>query len=172
VLESRKEFLADVYNDLHQATTAWIALSDAVAAASDGAAVLPTGPFTNLFAECRDVLKSAAPSRIAAIESEAASSPREIESSPAAPGQPQIAPSGHPPLASRVITREDALQALAGVAEFFEKSDPHSLVAVQIRNIVRMASLPRDQYYKELIGDPAVLTSVGKLVGLSFEDPT
>jgi hypothetical protein len=58
------------------------------------------------------------------------------------------------------------------VAEFFEKSDPHSLVAVQIRNIVRMAALPRDQYYRELIGDPAVLTSVGKFVGLSFEEPT
>ena len=79
---------------------------------------------------------------------------------------------GPPPLASTVITREDAIAALARVAEFFEKSDPHSLIAVQIRNIVRMASLPRDQYYRELIGDPAVLTTVGKLVGLSFEEPS
>ena len=173
VLESQKGFLADVYGDLNRAATAWIALSEAVATASAGMAVLPTGPFTSLFAECRDVLKLAAPARIAAIESESTPPPPAAD----APLQEndhlhQVAPTGSPPLASAVITREDAVQALARVAEFFEKSDPHSLVAVQIRNIVRMAALPRDQYYRELIGDPAVLTSVGKFVGLSFEEPT
>ena len=173
VLESQQGFLADVYGDLNRAATAWIALSEAVAKASAGMAVLPTGPFTSLFAECRDVLKLAAPARIAAIESESTPPPPAAD----APLQEndhlhQVAPTGSPPLASAVITREDAVQALARVAEFFEKSDPHSLVAVQIRNIVRMAALPRDQYYRELIGDPAVLTSVGKFVGLSFEEPT
>ena len=173
VLESQKGFLADVYGDLNRAATAWIALSEAVATASAGMAVLPTGPFTSLFAECRDVLKSAAPARIAAIESESTLPPPATDAPLPEKGNAHpTAPMGPPPLASTVITREDAIGALARVAEFFEKSDPHSLIAVQIRNIVRMASLPRDQYYRELIGDPAVLTSVGKFVGLSFEEPT
>ncbi len=173
VLESQKDFLADVYGDLNRAATAWIDLSEAVSKASAGMAVLPTGPFTSLFAECRDVLKSAAPARIAAIESESTPPPPATDVSlPENSQAQQAATTGSPPLASAVITREDAVLALARVAEFFEKSDPHSLVAVQIRNIVRMASLPRDQYYRELIGDPAVLTSVGKFVGLSFEEPT
>ena len=173
VLESQKGFLADVYGDLNRAATAWIALSEAVAKASAGMAVLPTGPFTNLFAECREVLKSAAPSRIAAIESESTLPPPATDTPLPEKGNAHpTAPMGPPPLASTVITREDAIAALARVAEFFEKSDPHSLIAVQIRNIVRMASLPRDQYYRELIGDPAVLTTVGKLVGLSFEEPS
>ena len=173
VLESQKDFLTDVYGDLNRAATAWIALSEAVATASAGMAVLPTGPFTSLFAECRDVLKSAAPSRIAAIESESTLPPPATDAPLPEKGNAHpTAPMGPPPLASTVITREDAIAALARVAEFFEKSDPHSLIAVQIRNIVRMASLPRDQYYRELIGDPAVLTTVGKLVGLSFEEPS
>ena len=173
VLESQKGFLADVYGDLNRAATAWIALSEAVAKASAGMAVLPTGPFTSLFAECREVLKSAAPSRIAAIESESTLPPPATDAPLPEKGNAHpTAPMGPPPLASTVITREDAIGALARVAEFFEKSDPHSLIAVQIRNIVRMASLPRDQYYRELIGDPAVLTTVGKLVGLSFEEPS
>ena len=173
VLESQKDFLTDVYGDLNRAATAWIALSEAVAKASAGMAVLPTGPFTSLFAECREVLKSAAPSRIAAIESESTLPPPATDAPLPEKGNAHpTAPMGPPPLASTVITREDAIAALARVAEFFEKSDPHSLIAVQIRNIVRMASLPRDQYYRELIGDPAVLTTVGKLVGLSFEEPS
>ena len=173
VLESQKDFLTDVYGDLNRAATAWIALSEAVAKASAGMAVLPTGPFTSLFAECREVLKSAAPSRIAAIESESTLPPPATDAPLPEKGNAHpTAPMGSPPLASTVITREDAIAALARVAEFFEKSDPHSLIAVQIRNIVRMASLPRDQYYRELIGDPAVLTTVGKLVGLSFEEPS
>ncbi|RLS72615.1 MAG: hypothetical protein DWI01_03950 [Planctomycetota bacterium] len=173
VLESQKDFLTDVYGDLNRAATAWIALSEAVAKASAGMAVLPTGPFTSLFAECREVLKSAAPSRIAAIESESTLPPPATDAPLPEKGNAHpTAPMGPPPLASTVITREDAIGALARVAEFFEKSDPHSLIAVQIRNIVRMASLPRDQYYRELIGDPAVLTTVGKLVGLSFEEPS
>jgi type VI secretion system protein ImpA len=173
VLESQKEFLADVYGDLNRAATAWIALSESVATASGAMAVLPTGNFTSLFAECREVLRSAAPARIAAIESESTPpTPATDVSLPENSQAQQAASTGSPPLASAVITREDAVLALARVAEFFEKSDPHSLVAVQIRNIVRMASLPRDQYYRELIGDPAVLTSVGKFVGLSFEEPT
>ena len=173
VLESQKDFLTDVYGDLNRAATAWIALSEAVAKASAGMAVLPTGPFTSLFAECREVLKSAAPSRLAAIESESTLPPPATDAPLPEKGNAHpTAPMGPPPLASTVITREDAIGALARVAEFFEKSDPHSLIAVQIRNIVRMASLPRDQYYRELIGDPAVLTTVGKLVGLSFEEPS
>ncbi len=173
VLESQKDFLADVYGDLNRAATAWIALSESIATASGAMAVLPTGNFTSLFAECREVLRSAAPARIAAIESESTPpTPATDVSLPENSQAQQAATTGSPPLASAVITREDAVLALARVAEFFEKSDPHSLVAVQIRNIVRMASLPRDQYYRELIGDPAVLTSVGKFVGLSFEEPT
>ena len=98
VLESQKDFLTDVYGDLNRAATAWIALSEAVAKASAGMAVLPTGPFTSLFAECREVLKSAAPSRIAAIESESTLPPPATDAPLPEKGNAHpTAPMGPPP---------------------------------------------------------------------------
>lgn len=71
-------------------------------------------------------------------------------------------------LAGKSMTREDALSQLERVADFFERSDPHSLLAAQVRNVVRMARLSREEYYREMIQESEGLKSLSRMIGASL----
>ncbi len=173
VQESQRDFLTSVYSDLRRASAAWQALSEAISTASAAKAELPVGPIVELFAECQEVLETCAPVAVATIKQQnLAGAPAAVAIASEAALPAGTAPSGPPPLDSMLTSRDDAIRSLERVADYFFHSDPHSLIALQIRNIVRLAGLPCDQYYKELIGDETVLTAVGKFVGLTFDEPT
>src|SRR5262249_9714395 len=58
---------------------------------------------------------------------------------------------GAPGQSGSLRTREDAFQLLAMAAEFFERTEPQSLLPAQIRKAIRWGRLTPDQYFKELI---------------------
>jgi len=154
--------LKEVFLELGQAAEEWELLSTAVSTASGGAAVLPAGPIRDLFEECDAAIRTFAPAAIPAREPDAAGSGGEasgesgVFGDAAGAGGPRSGPGG----------RAEAFSQLETIAEFFERHDPHSLVAAQIRNVVRLGRLPREAYYRELLRDEAALALLFRASGM------
>lgn len=167
VASTGKPFVQQVFRDVLRARTSWESLAAAVATASDDVAVLPTLPLRDLFDECEAALRTFAPEAVEEIVRTAAQAPADGD---------VVAATGDIPgtevgvLASRPTTRDDALGWLERAADFFERSDPHSLVAAQVRNVVRMARLSREDYYREMIRESEGLKSLARMIGTSFEE--
>ena len=146
------EFLKNNYLDLTAAAAAWEALSKAVADVSEGKAVVPASPLRSLFEECEAAMRVFAPQAIPAAAVAA--------DEPAAAAGVATAATGSP------TGRDEAFGQLETIAAYFERHDPHSLLATQIRNVVRLGRLPLADYYKELISDGAALQTLFKFVGI------
>jgi len=65
-----------------------------------------------------------------------------------------------------LVTREQAFQELSRIADFFARTEPLSLLAEQIREVVRRGHLTADKYYKELIDNEDTLKQFFRLVGI------
>ena len=63
--------------------------------------------------------------------------------------------------------REDAFQRLEMVADYFDRHDPHSLLSAQIRHVVRLGRLPREEFFAALIEDKNALKTLFKTVGIA-----
>ena len=150
------DFLKSNYLDLMAAAAAWEALSKAVSDASEGKAVVPASPLRSLFEECEVAMRVFAPQ---AIPESAAPAAGGTEATPAASSESTDA-TGSP------AGREEAFRQLEKIAAYFERHDPHSLLATQIRNVVRLGRLPLPDYYKELISDGSALQTLFKFVGI------
>jgi type VI secretion system protein ImpA len=64
--------------------------------------------------------------------------------------------------------REDAFRELNRIADFFARTEPLSLLAEQIRQIVDRARLPPERYFAQLIDDRESLKAFFRLVGLKM----
>jgi type VI secretion system protein ImpA len=62
--------------------------------------------------------------------------------------------------------REDAFRMLELVAAFFERMDPQSLLAIQLRKTIRLGRMSPEEYYRELLDDDSAREKLFKLVGL------
>jgi type VI secretion system ImpA family protein len=150
--------LKEVFRDLSSAAAAWEALSEEVASASGGNAVVPAGPLRDLFEECGNAIQTFAPAAIPSEESDGHGDSGDAGDAADAgqAGGGSATPSG----------REDAFRKLEAIAVFFERNDPHSLTAAQIRNVVRLGRLPRSEYYRELLRDDAALALLFRASGM------
>lgn len=160
-------FLRETFQDIGRARAAWDALSDAVVTASEGRAVLPAVGLQQLFEECQDAMRSfAAPLIRGGEQGEDAedSCQAPADTSPRAEYPPSEA------LVTVGATRHHVLSVLESTADYFEHHDPHSLLAAQIRNVVRMARLSRADYFRELVVEEAGLQLVARLTGLKFNE--
>lgn len=151
--------IRQVYLDLEQAAKAWEALCDAVTQASNGEAYVPAGPLRDLFEECAAAIATFAP---AAIPKDSVDSGEGA----AAGGTEAGADGGGGFGGGQPSDREAAFRQLSAIADFFERHDPHSLVAAQIRSIVRLGRLPREEYYRQLLRDEAALALLFRVTGL------
>jgi|694.fasta_scaffold04047_9 type VI secretion system protein ImpA len=167
VASTGKPFLQQVFRDVLRARESWDSLAVAVAGASNDLAILPALPLRDLFEECEAALRTFAPEAIEEVlrtEAPAATD----GAAPATTGEISGTEAGV--LAGRPTTRDDALAWLERAADFFERSDPHSLLAAQIRNVVRMARLSREEYYREMIRESEGLKALSRMIGTSFEE--
>ncbi len=152
--------LKEVFRDLSSAAMEWESLSDAVASASGGNAVVPAGPLRDLFEECGNAIQTFAPAAIPSEESDGQGDSGETGGDAGADAGEAGGGSGAP------SGREDAFRKLEAIAVFFERNDPHSLTAAQIRNVVRLGRLPRSEYYRELLRDDAALALLFRASGM------
>jgi len=152
--------LKEVFRDLSSAAEAWEALSEEIASVSHGNAVVPAGPLRDLFEECGNAIQIFAPAAIPSEDSEEHGDSGDAGGDARETGGGSATPSG----------REDAFRKLEAIAGFFERNDPHSLTAAQIRNVVRLGRLPRSDYYRELLRDDAALALLFRASGMDGGD--
>ncbi len=65
-----------------------------------------------------------------------------------------------------VTSREDALQHLLRVADYFRKTEPHSPVSYALEQAVRWGRLSLPELLKDLVGDEDVLSQMYKRMGI------
>ena len=65
-----------------------------------------------------------------------------------------------------LASKEAALRALAEIAGFFRRTEPHSPVAYLLERAVTWANMPLEQFLAELIRDESTLSSIRERVGL------
>jgi type VI secretion system protein ImpA len=69
--------------------------------------------------------------------------------------------------AGPLSTRDDAFRILLSVADFFERTEPQSILPAQIRRVVRWGRMSPQELFGELLEDPGALDNMFKLVGMS-----
>ena len=101
--------------------------------------------------------KSKLPVAPAAPKVEAAATANEVAAAPAPP--PVVGIGG-------IHTREDALEALDKVAEYFRKTEPHSIIPFSLDQVIRWGRLSLPDLLAELIPDEAPRKNLFKQVGI------
>lgn len=160
VAETSREFLRENFLAARSAAAAWEGLCDAVFTATDGRGGLPVTPLRAIFEDCIAAMQAFAPEATVEQSAGEAVADPEAAGGPASPASSGIAVG--PP-----ANREQAFRALEQIALFFENHDPHSLLAAQIRNVVRLGRLPRADYYKEILSDSSATATLFKFVGIA-----
>ena len=74
------------------------------------------------------------------------------------------------PRQRKAMSRSDAFDALQKIAEFFEKTEPHSPIPYAIRQITRWGHMSLPELLKELIEDDGIMQSLSKRVGFPQPD--
>jgi hypothetical protein len=136
-------------------------LVDTISEMSEGKAVVPASQIRDIFEECIDAIKVFAPSAIPQ-ESSGDEDPAGVDGQEKNEGD---AGGLYP------ANREEAFQRLEKIADYFETHDPHSLVAAQIRNIVKLGRLSRGEYYKQLLRDESALSLLFRAAGMDEQIP-
>jgi type VI secretion system protein ImpA len=68
------------------------------------------------------------------------------------------------PLSPR--NREDALRRLKAIAEFFQRTEPHSPISYLVQRAAKWGSMPLEELLNELVRDPNVLSAIRETLGL------
>lgn len=74
-----------------------------------------------------------------------------------------------------IQNRRDALKRLADVAEFFQKTEPHSPVAYLVQRAVRWGNMPLETWLQDVIKDENVLFQLRQTLGfntIAVENPS
>jgi type VI secretion system protein ImpA len=162
------KFFQEIHVGVSEARTAWSELADAVHAAAEGRVSLPRSTVAELLDNCRMAIETLADGRLVQPATAGSQDPDESAEwlTPASDGT-------HPRggLVGQPSTREDALRCLDSVAKFFESQDPHSLLAAQVRHVVRMGRMKQADYLRELIRDKPALEQLSRYAGIDFGDP-
>ena len=109
-----------------------------------------------------DVVRGGAPAAAAPEgEDDGASAPS------AAPGSAGGAPAG----AGRIGGREEAYAAVLRIADFFETSEPQSLTAQGLREVVRRGRMPLEELLAELLPDAGQRVLFLQRAGVKSETP-
>lgn len=160
VAETPIDQITQIYKNLKEAQDTWVTLTDFLSEVSGGRAVVPAGEVRDLFEECEAAIRVFAPSAIPVDNAGSGETDPDGQSLEGSSEEEGGSGGLYP------VSREDAFQRLERIAEYFEKHDPHSLVAAQVRNIVQLGRLPRGEYYKRLIRDETALALLFRAAGM------
>lgn len=97
----------------------------------------------------------------------AADAPAEADAQPGAAPAAAAAPARAP---GEVATREEALKAMAQIAEFFRRTEPHSPIPFLLERAVRWGRTPLPDLLAELIPDQGARTTFNTLTGVQSPD--
>lgn len=72
--------------------------------------------------------------------------------------------------AGPIRTRDDAIRRLNEVAEFFQRTEPHSPISYLVRRAASWGKMPLDKVLAELVKDASVREQIGDLLGFPKEE--
>lgn len=78
-----------------------------------------------------------------------------------------VAAGGVAVAAGAIQNRRDAIKRLQDIAEFFQRTDPHSPVAYLIQRAVKWGNMPFDQWLQDVIKDETVLYQLRQTLGFN-----
>lgn len=163
VADTSTDFYAKLMSDLRESLTAQQELQAALEAAceaEDDAVMTPsTRGVRVLLEEMEAAIKHAAGHKL----------PQDAEAGDSGESEDGDAAAAAPAQSDQIDTREKALRKILEIAEFFERTEPHSPVPVQLRQAERWARMSLRDLWKELIRNSDARTSVLRQVG--FERP-
>ena len=73
-------------------------------------------------------------------------------------------------LATNMRSREQAINQLQSVADFFRETEPHSPVSYTIEQVIRWCGMPLPELLAELISDGDAKRSYFRLVGIAEQN--
>ncbi len=90
----------------------------------------------------------------------------ESEAEPEAPGAPAAGGGGGAGSSGPIASREQAFQRISEVAEFFRRTEPHSVIAWQLDECVRWGRMSLPDLLRDLIPDATVRDELYRRVGI------
>jgi type VI secretion system protein ImpA len=122
----------------------------------------PSSNIRTVLEECRDRLKSVAKDKLAMLAASAAEQAAVEEG-----GQiVHVGSDGQGGMQRRLQTRDDAFAALLQVADYFRRTEPHSIVSYALEQVVRWGRMSLPELLKELISDNSVRSDMFRRVGI------
>lgn len=82
-------------------------------------------------------------------------------------GEVIVTASGVATASGAIQSRRDALKRLADVADFFQKTEPHSPVAYLVQRSVKWGNMPLDSWLQDVIKDESVLSQLRQTLGFN-----
>jgi type VI secretion system protein ImpA len=110
--------------------------------------------------ECLDAVKDVAKAKLTAAAPKTAEAPK-----------PSAAATPNGEAAGEIRTREDAFQHLLLVADFFHRTEPHSIVAYTLEQVVRWGRMPLPELLTELIPEENPRKALFRHVGIRPPEP-
>ncbi|MBL8798955.1 MAG: type VI secretion system protein TssA [Planctomycetia bacterium] len=166
VSETSNAFYATLVQDLAEAQQEFAKLC-ATLDPKCGPQAPPSSNIRSALEAALEAINAVAKAKIDAAA--AATAPKPEAAAPAAkPGAP--AAGAAPAESADVIrTREDAFKVLQKVADFFKRTEPHTVIAFTIEQVVRWGRMPLPELLAELIPEEAARKNLFKQVGIRAE---
>lgn len=157
------EFYKDLVEDLTQSAQEFSKLCEALGAKCNGD-VPPSSNIRSALESYLDVIKEVAEAKLKPSPSGTGATDH-----PAVKDGTPIAPAEQP---SGVIqSREDALKTLLKVADFFRRTEPHSVLSYTLEQVVGWGRMPLPELLSELIPEDGPRKSLFKQVGIRPPEP-
>ena len=157
---------------LHDDLTQCLAEFDLMGKAFDakcGADAPPTSAVVALLTVVLDAVKDVARDKLAITQQVAAE-----DDKPTADGKPAAREDGDATPGEKlpvIRNREDALNAVLKLADYFRRIEPHSMVPATLEQAVRWGRMPLTDLLTELIGDDDTRKALFKQVGIRGAEP-
>jgi type VI secretion system protein ImpA len=66
-----------------------------------------------------------------------------------------------------INSRQDALRRLAEIADFFQKTEPHSPVSYLVQRAVKWGNMPLETWLQDVIKDDSILSQLRQTLGFN-----
>lgn len=80
-------------------------------------------------------------------------------------------PAGAAGVAGPIQSRRDALKRLAEIADFFQKTEPHSPISYIVQRAVKWGNMPLEIWLQDVIKDDTVLFNLRQTLGFNTNNP-
>ena len=167
VRETSVSFFTDLVGDIEQALVELAALGAALDKRC-GADAPSTAAIRNALTTSLDMVRHVARDVLPAESTAAADAAAGTGAESGSSGNPTAAASKGVP--GSIQSRDDAFRALAGVADYFRKTEPHSPIAALLDRAVRWGRLPLPELLVELIPDDSARATYQQLTGVRTPD--